>query len=325
MNLSYLQSYAAVVSQGGFSAAAEHLQVSKGLVSRHVNNLETQLNVKLLHRTTRVIRMSQAGEKLYVEAQKIFSQANSVERDIQDMTQEASGLLRFTAPISIGDRIMQDLLVPYQKECPNVALELNFSNRAFDLASGENDIGLRAFASLPELVVAKSVGKMRNVLVASVDYLNTHPTVNSLQDLKAHNCILNSHQQAWNVWQMHRQKITKVETQLASTSPRLPTYDESLQAQPVVVSGNIATSKYATAKMLAEQGCGIASLPWYCVEPSVADNKLQRVLVDYELYVHEMAIIHAAERLLPKKLKVFKRLLVEWFVRHPQYCADKKL
>ncbi|MFT5709058.1 MAG: DNA-binding transcriptional LysR family regulator, partial [Oceanospirillaceae bacterium] len=250
--------------------------------------------------------------------QKIFSQANSVKREIQDMTQEAGGLLRFTAPISIGDRMMQDLLIPYQKECPNVALELNFSNRAFDLASGENDIALRAFVSLPELVVAKSVGKMRNVLVASTEYLKAQPTINCLQDLKAHNCILNSHQQAWNVWQMHWQKNTEA---IKSTSALSSV--ACLPAESVVVSGNIATSKYATAKILAEQGCGIASLPWYCVEQSVADNKLQRVLADYELYVHEMAIIHAAERQLPKKLKVFKRLLIEWFAQHPQYFTDK--
>ena len=261
MNLTYLQSYAAVISQGSFSAAAEHLQVSKGLVSRHVNNLEKQLNAQLLHRTTRVIRMTDAGESLYIEAQKILSLANNAVRNVHDMTKEAQGLLRFTAPISMGDRIMRDLIIPYQRLCPKVSLELNFSNQAFDLASGDNDIALRAFDALPQLVVAKSVGRVRNVLVASASYLSKNPQILRVQDLKSHNCILNSHQQAWNVWQMSS--------------------DAKAQAEPVVVSANVATSKYASAKMLAEQGCGIANLPWYRVQEAVEQNKLQLVLSDY--------------------------------------------
>lgn len=299
VNLTYLQSYAAVVSQGSFSAAAEYLQVSKGLVSRHVNNLEQQLNAQLLHRTTRVIRMTAAGEALYVEAQKIFSLANDAVRNVHDMTQEASGLLRFTAPISIGDRIMKDIIVPYQTLCPKVSLELNFSNQAFDLASGENDIALRAFETLPELVVAKSVGRVRNVLVASESYLSNSPKIARVQDLKSHNCILNSHQQAWNVWQLKR--------------------DGGTQQESVVVSANVASSKYATAKMLAEQGCGIANLPWYAVQEAVLQKKLCLVLEDYNLCVHEMAVIHAAQRQLPKKIRIFKDLLIEWFENHPEF------
>lgn len=300
MNLTYLQSYAAVISQGSFSAAAEYLQVSKGLVSRHVNNLEKQLNAQLLHRTTRVIRMTDAGESLYIEAQKILSLANSAVRNVHDMTKEANGLLRFTAPISIGDRIMQDIIIPYQRLCPKVSLELNFSNQAFDLASGENDIALRAFETLPQLVVAKSVGSVRNVLVASESYLSKYPKILRVQDLKSHNCILNSHQQAWNVWQLKS--------------------DVNAQAESVVVSANVATSKYATAKMLAEQGCGIASLPWYAVQESVVQEKLHIVLDEYYLCVHEMAVIHAAQRELPKKMRIFKELLIEWFECHPEYC-----
>lgn len=312
MNLTYLQSFAAVVSQGGFSAAAEHLKVSKGLVSRHVNKLESELGTKLLHRTTRVIRLSEAGEKLYLEAQKIFSLARTVERDIQDITQEASGLLRFTAPMSIGDRIIRDLLPRYQALCPNVVLELNFSNQAYDLASGENDIALRAFETLPDLVVARSVGKMRNVLVASEQYLAKHSAIERLEDLAEHNCILNSHQQAWNVWRFEPcVKETSLQCEGANTLDK---------EMPIVVNGSVATSKYATAKILAEQGVGVANLPWYFVEQAVLDKKLQLLLTQYVTFVHEMTIVHASQRQLPKKVKVFKDLLIEWFELHPEYC-----
>ena len=200
MNLSYLQSYCAVINSGSFAAAADALLVSKGLVSRHVQHLEADLGVVLLHRTTRVIRMSEAGQKLYNEAQKIFSIATQVQRDITDLTQEASGLLRFTASVSIGDRIIQDVLPAFREQCPEVVLELNFSNRALDLASGENDIALRAFETLSDLAVAKSIGKIRNVLVASPRYLAGRTELISINQLSEHNCILSSHQERWNMW-----------------------------------------------------------------------------------------------------------------------------
>ncbi|NRA20354.1 MAG: LysR family transcriptional regulator [Oceanospirillaceae bacterium] len=303
MNLSYLESYAAVISEGSFSAAAEHLQVSKGLISRHVQKLEKELGVLLLHRTTRVIRMSEAGQKLYRESQKIFSLAHQVQRDIVDMAQEVSGLLRFTAPISIGDRIIVDLLPKYRALCPEVMLELNFSNREYDLASGENDIALRAFASLPELVVAKPLGRVRNVLVASEQYLARYPLLTAMHQLHKHNCILNSHQQEWNLWQYAAQSTVVI----------------SAEPTEIAVSGNIATSKYASAKILALQGEGIANLPWYSVDKLVKSGELTVVLPEYHFYFHQMAVIHAAQRVLPKKLRIFKALLVEWFVEHPEY------
>jgi len=304
MNLSYLQSYCAVINSGSFAAAADALLVSKGLVSRHVQHLEADLGVVLLHRTTRVIRMSEAGQKLYNEAQKIFSIATQVQRDIADLTQEASGLLRFTASVSIGDRIIQDVLPAFREQCPEVVLELNFSNRALDLASGENDIALRAFEALPDLAVAKSIGKIRNVLVASTEYLAQRAVLIHINQLSEHNCILSSHQQSWNMW--HFEQSDRGE--------------EAVQS--ILVSGNIATSKYASAKILAMQGEGIANLPLYAVDKELKSGALQLVLAQYPLYIHDMAIVHAKQRHMPKKLQIFKALLIDWFAQHPEYLAS---
>jgi DNA-binding transcriptional LysR family regulator len=300
MNLSYLQSYMAVIKTGSFSGGAQSLQVSKGLISRHVKHLESQLGVKLLHRTTRVIRMSEAGEILYLQAQKIFSLANEVEREICDANQDASGLLRFTAPISIGDRIIKDLLGEYKLRCPNVSLELNFTNSALDIASGENDIALRAFETLPELAVAISLGRICNVLVASPCYIKSRSKIEKLEDLADHNCILNSHQQDWNVWQFYKMPAAQ-------------------KVNSIVVTGNLATSKYTSAKLLAIQGHGLANLPWYSVQDAVKNLELELVLPNYQLFVHEIAVVHAQQRQLPKKLSVFKQLIVDWFTENSEY------
>ena len=262
--------------------------------------------MKLLHRTTRKLRMSEAGEKLYLQAEKILNLAGAVQQDINDLTQEASGVLRFTAPISIGDRIIEDLLPKFIALCPKVTVELNFSNRAYDLASGENDIALRAFDVLPELVVAKSLGRVRNVLVASKAYLKNSEKINGIHDLNRHNCIQFSHQRDWNIWDFYQQSSTSTST---STSA----------VQRIVATGNLATSKYASAKVLALKGLGIANLPFYAVDKFIEQGQLVRVLPNYQLCLHEMTIIHAAQRQLPKKLQIFKGLIVDWFTEHPEY------
>ena len=226
------------------------------------------------------------------------------------MTQDVSGLLRFTAPISIGDRIIVDLLPKYRELCPKVELELNFSNQAYDMASGENDIALRAFETLPELVVAKSLVKVRNVLVASPGYLAQSSALTAVNQLHQYNCILNSHQQDWNMW-LYREH---------SADERGGHTTEG--ATEVLVTGNIATSKYASAKILALQGVGIANLPWYSVDHLVKSGELEVVLPKLCFYFHQMAVIHASQRHLPKKLQIFKRLIIEWFDQHPEYLED---
>ncbi|MGB1239531.1 MAG: LysR family transcriptional regulator [Pseudomonadales bacterium] len=296
MDLRLLQSFYAVVHHGGFTAAGEALGVSKGLLSRHVNRLEQELGALLLQRSTRVVRPTQAGQALFLNAQKIMLLAAGAERELAQFDARPSGLLRFTAPISIGDTLVGDVLSAYSERCPDVELEFNFSNRSSDLGTGENDIALRAVARLPETAVATSVGRILNVLVVRRGFFaqTLAPHVLELNHLP---CILNTHQQAWNVWHLHTAE----------------------GAHDVAVSGRYACAKYATALKLALAGAGVANLPYYLVEPYLNSGQLERVFEDVQASAHEMFIVHLAQRPLPAKIAIFKQLLMQWFEQRPQY------
>jgi DNA-binding transcriptional LysR family regulator len=87
----------------------------------------------------------------------------------------------------------------------------------------------------------------------------------------------------------------------------------------IVVTGNLATSKYSSAKLLAIQGHGVANLPWYSVQEAVKNFELQLILPNYQLFVHQIAVVHAQQRQLPKKLSVFKQLIIDWFAENSEY------
>ncbi len=102
MNLTYLQTFLVVAEEGSFTKAAEVLDVSKGLVSRHVSNLEKALNAKLFHRTTRRITLSEVGDELFTKAKQIQLLASEAEIRVKDITLEFSGDLKVTGPIEFG-------------------------------------------------------------------------------------------------------------------------------------------------------------------------------------------------------------------------------
>lgn len=167
MDISHLASFYEVVQKGSFSAAADGLGVSKGMLSRHVSALETTLNAQLLQRTTRRLSLTEAGRTLYQQAGEIFALARQAEQDIQALTEEDGGRLRFTCPVSTGDRMVNDLLARFAELCPGVQVELNFTNAMIDMSQGEHDIALRAMSSIPDNLVALPLGRLKDVVVAS--------------------------------------------------------------------------------------------------------------------------------------------------------------
>ena len=171
MDIAHLASFYEVVLRGSFSAAADTLGVSKGMLSRHVSALESSLNAQLLQRTTRRLSLTEAGKTLYQQAGEIFALARQAEQDIQALTEEDGGRLRFTCPVSTGDRMVSELLISFAALCPGVEVELNFTNQMVDMSQGENDIALRAMNEVPDNLVALPLGRLKDVVVASTELL----------------------------------------------------------------------------------------------------------------------------------------------------------
>ena len=236
MDITHLASFYEVVLRGSFSAAADALGVSKGMLSRHVSALESALNAQLLQRTTRRLSLTEAGRVLHQQAGEIFALAREAEEGIRALTEEDSGRLRFTCPVSTGDRMVSELLARFAEFCPGVQVELNFTNAMIDMSQGENDIALRAMELIPDNLVALPLGRLKDVVVASPALLAREGIPATPYELGGRSCLLQGHNPDWEQWH----------------------FRQGEEEAHILVQGRVRANHYSTLLQLARAGMGWA-------------------------------------------------------------------
>lgn len=297
MDITHLASFYEVVKGGSFSAAAELMGVSKGMLSRHVSALEASLNAQLLQRTTRRLSLTEAGKTLYLQAGQIFALARQAEQDIQALTEEDGGRLRFTCPVSTGDAMVSELLARFAELCPGVEVELNFTNAMIDMSQGEHDIALRAMERVPDTLVALPLGRLRDVVVASPALIAREGIPATPYELGGRTCLRQGSNPAWEQWHFRK---------------------EGEEAQ-IPVQGRVRANHYSTLLQLARAGMGYAKCPLMLVEASLARGELVAVLTDWQTGLHPLHVLHAQQRRVPRKIRLFKQVLAQWFAERPHY------
>lgn len=289
MNLTYLQTFLVVAEEGSFTKAADVLDVSKGLVSRHVCNLEKTLNAKLFHRTTRQIALTEVGKELFTKAKQIQLLASEAEIRVKDITQEFSGDLKVTAPFEFGRALCHHVIPSFTRQHPQINLILDFGPIRKEIVSGDFDVAFRAYEELPNDVVGKELGYIRNVLVCSKDY-DFKNEIKVIKDLHNSTFILNGQNERWNQLE-------------------LVNGDKKYQIE---VGGNLRSNTYSSILSLAEKGLGVACLPYYQVEEKIRSGELIHLLPDWAVKTHKLSLLYAQRRVTPRKLVTFNLAVKEW-------------
>ncbi|MCR3938770.1 MULTISPECIES: LysR family transcriptional regulator [Aeromonas] len=297
MDITHLASFYEVVQRGSFSAAADALGVSKGMLSRHVSALESALNAQLLQRTTRRLSLTEAGRVLHQQAGEIFALAREAEEGIRALTEEDSGRLRFTCPVSTGDRMVSELLARFAELCPGVQVELNFTNAMIDMSQGENDIALRAMELIPDNLVALPLGRLKDVVVASPALLAREGIPATPYELGGRSCLLQGHNPDWEQWH----------------------FRQGEEEAHILVQGRVRANHYSTLLQLARAGMGFAKCPLMLVEASLTRGELVAVLTEWQTGLHPIHVLHAQQRRVPRKIRLFKQVLAQWFAERPHY------
>lgn len=300
MNLTHLRTFLHVAQLGGFSAAADSLDISKGMVSRHIRSLETALQCQLFYRTTRSVTLTEAGKVLLEKAQQIEALAHQAQANIHHLIQEASGNLKFTAPSALGRIICKEVLSDYTSDYPQVNIALNFSRQINDIEFGQFDIALRIYNEMPDNVVAKDFGVVKNILVASPKWLQENPIAN-VGDLAEVNAIHDSHREHWNNWQLHTQTGEKAHIQTQS---------------------HLACSDYSDTQLMAQLGLGVANLPRYVVEEDLKTGELVHLLPDWYSGIHHLYLVYTQQRTYPQKVTHFIQLIKQWRDNHCEWFLD---
>lgn len=222
-NLNDLHAFIAVVQNGNFTKAASALGSTQSAVSQSVNNLEQNLELKLFHRTTRSVTLTEAGEKLYEYVGHQLEDINLGLERLSLMKNKPHGRVRITADDFSIKYFIYEKIKKIVKEYPDITIELISDNRQVDIAQEGYDAGVRLGLSIEKDMIAVPISHpIKMCLVASPDYIQGKDKINSISDLNQHRCIgikllTTNSLLAWNFIQGDKQINYKIESHLVFT------------------------------------------------------------------------------------------------------------
>ena len=244
---------------GSFTAAAQRLGVSKAAMSQRIAELERAAGVPLVLRTTRSVRLTEAGQQLADATGSAFAQISTAFAGIKDLAATPRGRLRVTAPVALARQQIVPLLPAFLRGHPEVRIELDLSDRLVPLAQEGFDLAIRHSPAAPETHVAWTLCNTRSLLVASRAYLRRRGTPTEPADLGAHDCLHYLRPGETPAWQ-------------------LAPLDGAGQKITVPVSGCFAANNSEALREAALAGLGIALLPDFSAQAALRAGKLVPVL-----------------------------------------------
>jgi len=284
-----LKVYIAVAEEEGFAAAARRLNMSPPAVTRAVAGLETQLNVKLLNRSTRFVRATEAGLRYLDDARRILAELEAADEAVTGINAEPQGHLAVTAPVMFGSLFVMPGIVDYLQRYPKTQVSAVFLDRVVNLLEEGLDVGIR-IGELPDSSMrALRVGSVRLILCASPEYIAKHGIPQSPEELNQHTIIASKAGNNGLDWRFPLGKTEK----LIKINPRL-----------TVTTNDAAISS-------AVKGFGITRLLSYQVAPQLASGELQLILENFEPTSRPVHIIHREGRNATTKVRSFIDLLAE--------------
>lgn len=289
LNLQRLEMYVAVATTGSFTAAAQTLGLTKAVVSFNIKQLEAELGVSLLTRTTRRIAMTDAGERFYQRCLPLLQDAESVLDDVRRDHSGLSGLLRITTTPEYGARVVVPALAAFATLHPQLRIQHVSSSNHDDLISGRFDVAIRLGQLADSTHHAALIDRFEILPVASSAYIQQFAEIADLMQLEQARWIAHSRLATPLTWQV----ITPAgETLLFNGNPPMLTADSA-----------------ASLLAFALCGAGVALLPAWLVQDDIAAGRLTHLLPDHRFPRQGIYALYPNTRHVPEKVRAFIEFL----------------
>lgn len=287
--LAELAVFVAVVDARNFTTAARQLGITKSLASRQVTRLEDRLGVRLLHRTTRRLSLTEAGEQLHERAARALADIAEAQQDITSFQAVPHGLLRISAPMSFGLLHVAPALPEFMRAYPQVKVDLQLDDRKVDVVSEGFDVVIRIGQLADSSLVARRLAPVRMFTAAAPTYLAAHGTPRHPHDLRGHACLV-------------------------YTGTTLDWKYRDAQGREIAVDVN-ATYFCNNGQALREAalaGLGIIRSPDFTIGDDIAAGRLLPLLGEYGTYEPDLFIVLPERKHMPPKVRAF----VDFFAAH---------
>lgn len=289
-----LKAFIATAQTGSFTGAAERLRISNRLTSKYVAELEARLGTRLLQRTTRKVGLTSSGQDLLQRAPALLNELDDLLGSVTQDARGLSGTLRISAPVTLGEYYVQDLLGRFAEPHPDLIIDLRLSDSYIDLAAEGIDLAFRGGGADNATMKLRKLGTINNSLVASPEYLEKNGTPESPEDLLRHTCILDTNRQGLN-WPFHKDGQDTV-----INPPR----------RFMVNSGSVA-------RQWAMKGLGITLCPDIFMTQQLKDGSLVRLLSDYHTISRPLNAIYLEGTVLPRKIRALIDFTLSDIKSHP--------
>lgn len=293
-----LTAFAKVVEAGSFARAADRLDLSVSAVSRQVAELEAQLGVRLLNRTTRRLSLTESGRAFYERCVQLLADLEEAEEAVTASAVLPRGTLRLTASVSFGVGYLAPAIADFRLQHPQLRFDVELSDRAVDIVDEGIDLAIRIGDIGSHALIGRRIGVSRLVCCAAPSYLARHPAPNTPEDLAAHPCLTYEYSSIGNVWRF---------------------IDAENRVHDVKVTGPAHANNGAMLAALAVAGVGINLEPDFIVVNDVRAGRLTPLLNGYTPPTISINAAYSSRRHLSAKVRTFIDFLAARFARDPAW------
>ncbi|MEZ8116279.1 MULTISPECIES: LysR family transcriptional regulator [Vibrio] len=274
--------FVTIVERGSLSAAAEHLELSRTKVTRYLGELESWMDTRLLHRTTRSLSLTSAGKETLEVARELLALEASLAGIRNQSREHLKGQLRITASYSLVDSFLMDVISRFIAKSPEVSMDIVSTDQTVNLVESRIDLAIRITNELTPNIVAKQLGECRSVICASPQYLKEKGTPSNAQDLAHHNCLSFSYfgKTAW-------------------------TFNGPNGLESVPIKGNISANTSEVLLSATLKGNGISILPFPSVEGLIQDGLLVSLLPEWQPKTLGVHAVYGTRKQITPLLRAF--------------------
>ncbi len=289
-DLNSLVVFAQVVEANSFSQAARRLKMPVSTVSRRIAELEDQLGVRLLERSTRSLRLTDVGSEVLEHAQRGAELSDAIDNIASNHLANVSGTLRLSAPPSISDSLLAPIVGAFQAAYPEVRVQIFITERIVDQIAEGVDLAFRVGDLEDSSLVARRILTYRHQLVASPIYLAKHKAPRTPQDLLKHRLLAFSFWRPENAWHFTHTDGSK----------------QTLTFQP-----HLSINEYAGLASALLAGDGIGDLPPIVQPELLRSGRLVEVMPRWRYRTFNLSLVHLGNRYTPRPVRAFKEFAAE--------------
>jgi DNA-binding transcriptional LysR family regulator len=301
-NVRSVAAFVNVVNAGSFTAAAANLGVTPAAVSKSVQNLERELGIRLLNRSTRRLALTEEGEFFFERARAAMLDLDNAVSAVMESKREPMGLLRVTSAITFGRSKLLPLISEFMRRYPKVTLNITLEDRFADMLVESYDVSIRVDLRPLENVVARSVSPIQAVVCGTPSYFRTHPMPRVPKDLLDHNCI--------RFRSVGSRKVLGWE------------FERGGKIFEQQVHGTLILSDSDAICTAVVDGSGLGQIPGYLAAPYVKAGQLKPVLVGYLSQSRNVYVCYSAQKYVSPRIRAFIDFVMEKLGGNPELLVN---